>query len=167
MCDSGEIIIDGKYLVRQEGKKITYAQPKELKDIRRSIGLVFQEFNLFPHKTVMENIIEAPIYAYGVEREEAKKTAREILSLLRLEDKEDSYPFELSGGQKQRAAIARACALNPEVLCLDEPTSSLDPGLRDDVASIIRKLSERGITVLFISHDMEFVKSAADRVISI
>jgi polar amino acid transport system ATP-binding protein len=163
--DRGEVIISGRYLVREVSGKMIYASNRELKAIRKSINLVFQNFNLFPHLTVLENVIEAPVHVYEVSKQTAKNEALEILKRLGLDDKVNAYPFELSGGQRQRVAIARACALEPDIICLDEPTSALDPELRDETASILRDLSKKDIAVLVISHDMDFVKRIADRII--
>lgn len=162
-CNAGTIAIDGKYLIR-EG---VYADKNELKGIRKTIGMVFQGFNLFPHMSVAENIIEAPIRVFGKNRDEAISDAREILRFLGLTDKENSYPFELSGGQKQRVAIGRALALEPKLMCFDEPTSALDPALTDEVAKVIKSLSVKGMSMLIITHDMEFAKKVADRIVSI
>ena len=161
-ADEGSIEINGKSLC-VNGK---YVDKLELKDIRKDIGLVFQNFNLFPHMSVLENLIEAPQRVFRVDKIEAIKKAREILGFLGLEDKEDSYPFELSGGQKQRVAIGRALALNPKVICFDEPTSALDPALTGEVTKLIKTLSGKGISTLIITHDMEFARQTADRIIS-
>ncbi len=136
-----------------------------MKIIRKKIGLVFQNYNLFPHMSVMENIIEAPINAFGIPKKEAKDKALELLNIMGLADKKDSYPFELSGGQKQRVAIARACALNPKIMCLDEPTSALDPELREGIANIIEDLAKDDMGVLIITHDMAFAERVANKVI--
>jgi len=162
-CDAGTIAIDGKYLIRGG----VYANKNELKEIRQTVGMVFQGFNLFPHMSVVANIIEAPIKVFGKSHVEALSEAREILRFLGLTDKENSYPFELSGGQKQRVAIGRALALDPKLMCFDEPTSSLDPALTDDVAKVIKSLSVKGMSMLIITHDMEFAKKVADRIVSI
>lgn len=161
-ADEGTIEINNKKLCNN-GK---YVDKKGLKDIRKDMGLVFQSFNLFPHMSVLENLIEAPQRVYGVEKEKAEKKAREILAFLGLKDKEKNYPCELSGGQKQRVAIGRALALEPKLMCFDEPTSALDPGLTGDVANLIRSLSKEGMATLIITHDMEFAKKVADRIVS-
>lgn len=161
--DSGSINIDGKYLYK-DGKQ---AQKKEELEIRKEIGLVFQSFNLFPHMSVLDNIAEAPRVVLGLPAEESRKRAKEILSFLALEDKQDSYPCELSGGQKQRVAIGRALAMEPKLICFDEPTSSLDPSMTEEVANLIKRLSaEKSMTVLIITHDMTFATIAADRILS-
>ncbi len=161
--DKGSIIINNKYLYKDgEG-----AQRKEKLEIPMDVGLVFQNFNLFPHMNVLENITEAPRVVLGVAIEEAKNKAKEILGFLGLANKESSYPFQLSGGQKQRVAIGRALAMNPKLICFDEPTSALDPSITGDVANLIKKLSaEKAMTVLIITHDMTFATMVADRILS-
>jgi polar amino acid transport system ATP-binding protein len=151
--DSGTIEIDGQIIQSQ----------KDLLKVRKDVGLVFQNFNLFPHKTVLENIIEAPILVLGLNNEEAKRRALTLLEQVGLTQKADAYPFELSGGQQQRVAIARACALQPKILCFDEPTSALDPELTNGVASIMKNLAAEGMSILVITHDMEFAKNVSTR----
>ena len=141
-----------------------YAQTAEVLQIRKRLGMVFQSFNLFPHMSVLENIMEAPVNVFGIPRQEAEEKAGRLLAMLELQDKASAYPFELSGGQKQRVAIARACALNPLVMCLDEPTSALDPELREGIAITIEKLAREGMGILLITHDMVFAKRVAHRV---
>lgn len=161
--DNGSIMINGKYSFR-DGK---LASKKEELEIRKDIGMVFQNFNLFPHMNVLENITEAPRVVLGIDKEEAEKRGREILNFLGLGDKEKSYPFELSGGQKQRVAIGRALAMEPKLICFDEPTSALDPGLTGEVANLIKKLSqEKSMTVLIITHDMSFATQVAHNILS-
>lgn len=161
-CEDGSIEINGKYLY-ENGK---YADKKLINNIRKDIGLVFQGFNLFPHKSVLENIIEAPTRVLGQTKKEAINNAIDILSFLGLSDKPNSYPCELSGGQKQRVAIGRALALNPKLMCFDEPTSALDPSLTKDIANLIKSLSKNGMSMLIITHDMEFAKLVADKILS-
>lgn len=160
--EEGIIKINNKVLCH--GKK--YADKILLKDIRKDIGLVFQSFNLFPHMSILENIIEAPQKVLGIDKNTAIKKATEILRFLDLEEKCNNYPFELSGGQKQRVAIGRALALEPKLMCFDEPTSALDPGLTDEVSKLIRSLTSKGMSNLIITHDMNFAKSVADRIFS-
>ncbi|MGL4345013.1 MAG: amino acid ABC transporter ATP-binding protein [Cellulosilyticaceae bacterium] len=162
-CDKGTIQINGETLCENG----VYAPKKTLEQIRRNIGLVFQNFNLFPHFSVLENMIEAPIRVLGKDKEVARQEALDILGFLGLSDKQNSYPFELSGGQKQRVAIGRALAMSPKLMCFDEPTSALDPALTDEVAKVIESLSQKGMTMLIITHDMEFAKKVAHRIISI
>jgi len=161
-ADEGSIVINGESLC-SDGK---YADKNGIKSIRKYIGLVFQNYNLFPHMNVIENMIEAPQKALGVEKTQAIKKAKEILGFLGLDDKFDSYPFELSGGQKQRVAIGRALALEPKLMCFDEPTSALDPSLTDGLAKIIKSLGKDGMAMLIITHDMDFAKKVADRIYS-
>lgn len=161
-CDEGSIQIAGEYLLK-DGE---YASKDKIKAIRRNIGLVFQGFNLFPHKSVIENLIEAPVRVLGQSADEANKNATEILTFLGLEDKMNCYPYELSGGQKQRVAIGRALAMKPKLMCFDEPTSALDPALTGEVAKLIKSLSGEGMAMLIITHDMEFAKLVADRIVS-
>ena len=155
-CDEGDILIDDEYLCKSENGLVVYNSKKNLNKLRSKLGMVFQSLNLFPHMSVLDNIIEAPITVYGENRESAKNRAMELLDKIGLADKANSYPFELSGGQKQRVAIARACALNPKVMCFDEPTSALDPELREGIGEAIKDLSKEGMSVLIITHDMAF-----------
>ena len=161
-CEEGTIEIAGDVLCKN-GK---YADKKSINDIRKNIGLVFQGFNLFPHKSVLENIIEAPTRVLGEKKENAIVNAIEILTFLGLADKAKNYPCELSGGQKQRVAIGRALALNPKLMCFDEPTSALDPSLTKDVATLIKSLSQKGMSMLIITHDMEFAKLVSNKIVS-
>ena len=131
----------------------------------RKLGMVFQNFNLFPHKTVMENIIEAPVIVKKEKKEEAKKLARKLLQDVGLSDREDSYPSQLSGGQKQRVAIARALAMNPDIMLFDEPTSALDPELVGEVLGVIKKLAKEHMTMVIVTHEMAFAKEISDRVV--
>ncbi|MBN7573979.1 polar amino acid ABC transporter ATP-binding protein [Clostridium sp. 2-1] len=161
-CDEGDIEVNGKVLCKN-GK---YVDKNALKEIRKDIGLVFQNFNLFPHMSVLENLIEAPQKVLGWSKEEAIKKAEETLGFLDLLGKKDNYPFELSGGQKQRVAIGRALVLEPKIMCFDEPTSALDPGLTGEVANLIKRLSEKGMSMMIITHDMDFAKKVSDRIVS-
>lgn len=155
--DSGEIIVDGVGLKNQN----------DVKKLRGQIGMVFQNFNLFPHLSVLENITEAPIRVLGKSPEDAQKIALELLDIVDLKDKKDNYPFELSGGQQQRVAIARSCALMPKVLCFDEPTSALDRENILKVQTIIKKVKNNQMAILIISHDEVFSKEMADKMIYI
>lgn len=165
-ADRGSINIGGRFLCKDSSDGSLYSSIYELNIIRRKLGLVFQNFNLFPHLTVLENIIESPVNTFKEDKGKAVNNAKDILESLNLIDKIDSYPFELSGGQKQRAAIGRALALNPEILCFDEPTSALDPELTEGVAKIIQNLS-KNIGILLITHDISFAKKACSRIIFI
>jgi len=161
--DYGSVLINGRYLY----KNGVMAEKKEEIEIRKDIGLVFQNFNLFPHMNVLQNITEAPKVVLNMEAFKAEEKALEILKFLGLEDKKLNYPFELSGGQKQRVAIGRALAMEPKLICFDEPTSALDPGMTEEVANLIKKVrAEKSMTVLIITHDMTFAKMVADRVLS-
>jgi polar amino acid transport system ATP-binding protein len=164
--DRGTIKINNRYLSREENKIIKYTQKSELQAIRQEIGLVFQNFNLFPHMKVMENLMEAPLFLKKDSYDNIKKRAEELLKSLELEGKEDSYPFQLSGGQQQRVAIARACMLNPSVLCFDEPTSALDEETRGQISKIIRYLASEGIAIIIVTHDNAFVDEIAQRIIT-
>lgn len=137
----------------------------DINQVRQKIGMVFQNFNLFPHKTVMENITLSPIEVKQVKSEVAKQQALELLTMVGLADKADSYPNSLSGGQKQRVAIARALAMEPEVMLFDEPTSALDPEMVGEVLNVMKNLAKSGMTMAIVTHEMGFAKEVADRVI--
>ena len=173
--DGGTVQVDGKDLVvpalRQaqgplgSGAPVKYAPAKTLREIRLSTGLVFQNFNLFPHLTVLQNLCLSPVRVLGESREQARETGRQLLKRMGLEGKEKSYPCELSGGQQQRVAIARALAMNPKVLFFDEPTSALDPELTGEVLKIIKQLAEEKMTMVIVTHEMAFARDVADKVI--
>ena len=155
--DEGEILINGKVL--------TTGSDEEIRQNRLHFGLVFQNFNLFPQYTVLENITLAPTLLKKGTAEQIKQTSLNLLEQVGLSQKANSYPYQLSGGQQQRVAIARALALNPQVLCFDEPTSALDPELTGEVLRVIRSLKDRGNTMIVVTHEMEFAKSVSDVVI--
>lgn len=161
-CHSGYIEVNGRILCN-DGR---YIDKKSMMEISKDVGMVFQNFNLFPHKSVIENIIEGPMRVLKKSKEQSKSEAREILSFLGLSEKEDSYPHQLSGGQKQRVAIGRALAMEPKLMCFDEPTSALDPELTEEVSNVIKMLSKKGMTMLIITHDMTFAEKVASRIIS-
>lgn len=138
---------------------------KNLRSIREEVGMVFQQFNLFPHLTVLENICLGPIYTKKMKKDEAKKTAEDILKKVGLADKKLSYPSQLSGGQQQRIAIARALAMKPKAILFDEPTSALDPELVGEVLSVMKELASEGMTMMVVTHEMSFARDVADRVI--
>jgi ABC-type polar amino acid transport system ATPase subunit len=138
---------------------------RNIQQIRREVGMVFQQFNLFPHLTVLENIIESPVQVLKKKKQEAIENALLLLDKVGLRDKKDVYPRKLSGGQQQRVAIARALAMNPKVMMFDEPTSALDPELVGEVLAVMKSLAEEGMTMLVVTHEMMFAKEAADRVI--
>lgn len=163
--DSGEIKINGRTLVKTEGDTALYAPKKELHELQRGVGLVFQSFNLFPHFTVLKNITDAPVRVLGITKTEAKEKALALLGRIGLADKANAYPGELSGGQQQRVAIARALAMEPDVLCFDEPTSALDPALTGEVLKTIKDLRAFGRTMIVVTHEMDFARSVSDKVI--
>lgn len=164
-ADGGEITVSGMKMLSTENGKAIYANKKTLRDIRLKIGLVFQNFNLFPHMSVLQNIIEAPIHVLKKSKKEALETARALLAKMGLSDKEKSYPCELSGGQQQRVSIARALALNPEILFFDEPTSALDPELTGEILKVIKELAKEKMTMVIVTHEMEFARDVANHVI--
>ena len=166
-ADKGSIKINNMYLCKEENNHIKYSEKNELQTIRQEIGLVFQNFNLFPHMSVIENLMEAPLFLKKDTRDNIRIKALELLKKLELEGKEQSYPYQLSGGQKQRVAIARACMLNPSILCFDEPTSALDEQTRGQISKIIRDLSAQGIAIIIVTHDNAFVDEIAQRTITI
>jgi polar amino acid transport system ATP-binding protein len=165
--DSGEIIVCGKQMVHTDAEtgNAVYADKGTLRRIRLMIGLVFQNFNLFPHFTVLRNITEAPVSVLGKSRAEAEEKARELLKKMGLSEKENAYPYQLSGGQQQRVSIARAMALSPKILFFDEPTSALDPELTGEILKVIRSLAEEHMTMVIVTHEMLFAREVADRVI--
>lgn len=165
--DKGSIKINDKYLFREVNGEMKYASKEDLKELRQEIGLVFQNFNLFPHLTVKENLYLAPKFLSRMSQEEFVKKADELLLQLELEDKKDSYPYQLSGGQKQRVAIARACMLNPSILCFDEPTSALDEITRGQITKIIKSLAGQGIAIIIVTHDNGFVEEIAQKTITL
>lgn len=162
--DGGQIIIDGDVMVTSD-KKVQYASEEVLKRIRLKTGLVFQNFNLFPHYTVLRNITEAPVHVVGIPPKQAKDEALELLERLGLADKADSFPYQLSGGQSQRVSIARALALKPKILFFDEPTSALDPELTGEVLKVIKSLTTLNMTMVIVTHEMEFAREISNRLI--
>lgn len=159
--DDGDII----YLGEHAAKGGQYAKASELKHIQRYFGLVFQNFNLFPHRSVMQNIVDAPIRVQKRKKAEVYSEARALLKKMGLETKENSYPFELSGGQQQRVSIARALAMNPKILFFDEPTSALDPELTGEILKIIKDLAAEKMTMVIVTHEMSFARNVSDHVI--
>ena len=156
---------DGKPAETITEYKPVYASAEVLRKIRLNIGLVFQSFNLFPHFNVLKNVTDAPIHVLKQDKEKAAKTALTLLEKMGLQDKASSYPFELSGGQQQRVSIARALALNPQVLFFDEPTSALDPELTGEILKVIKELAKEKMTMVIVTHEMAFARDVADRVI--
>ncbi len=164
--DSGSLIYLGEKAAdnNAEGKTV-YASPADLRRIKGYFGLVFQNFNLFPHFSVLRNLTEAPIHVQKRERAEVEKEAMELLRKMGLEGKEHAYPQQLSGGQQQRVAIARALTMNPKMLFFDEPTSALDPELTGEILKVIRQLADEKMTMVIVTHEMGFARDVADRVI--
>ena len=165
LIDDGEVSYMGNKTVWTENGKVCLPNKTKLKEIQSCFGLVFQNFNLFPHYTVMKNITDAPIHVQKRNKVEVYREARDLLAKMGLSDKEDAYPFQLSGGQCQRVAIARALALNPKILFFDEPTSALDPELTGEVLRVIRSLADIHITMVIVTHEMNFARDISDRVI--
>ncbi len=164
--DRGSVLYAGKKAVWNEGDgRVQYAGKEEMKEIQSMYGLVFQNFNLFPHYSVLKNIVDAPIHVQKRKREEAEAEARALLEKMGLSDKADMYPCQLSGGQQQRVAIARALALNPRILFFDEPTSALDPELTKEVLKVIRSLADLNIAMVIVTHEMAFAREISDRII--
>lgn len=153
---SGEVVVDGYHI---DDKKIN------INKVRQNIGMVFQHFNLFANMNVLRNLMLAPVDLKLKSKEEAEKTARELLERVGLSDKADSYPHQLSGGQKQRVAIARALAMNPDIMLFDEPTSALDPEMVGEVLSVMKELAKQGMTMVVVTHEMGFAREVADRLI--
>ena len=152
---SGTVLIEGVDITEKK---------TDIQKIRKDIGMVFQHFNLFPHMTVMENMIYAPTHVNKVSKEEAQKKAMELLALVGLTEKADAYPGKLSGGQKQRIAIARALAMEPKIMLFDEPTSALDPEMVKEVLAVIKELAHTGITMALVTHEMGFAREVSDRI---
>ena len=152
---SGTVLIEGVDITEKK---------TDIQKIRKDIGMVFQHFNLFPHMTVMENMIYAPTHVNKVSKEEAQKKAMELLALVGLTEKADAYPGKLSGGQKQRIAIARALAMEPKIMLFDEPTSALDPEMVKEVLAVINELAHTGITMALVTHEMGFAREVSDRI---
>ncbi|MDO4323686.1 MAG: amino acid ABC transporter ATP-binding protein [Lachnospiraceae bacterium] len=163
--DGGEICYLGERAALVENGKESYVKGDQLKKVRSYFGLVFQNFNLFPHYSVMKNITDAPIHVQKRDKEAVYAEARELLKKMGLEDKENAYPCQLSGGQCQRVAIARALALNPKILFFDEPTSALDPELTGEVLRVIKSLADLKITMVIVTHEMAFARDISDRII--
>lgn len=163
--DDGDLYYLSEAAAKSDGGRAVYASASELKKIERQFGLVFQNFNLFPHYSVLKNIVDAPVRVAGIPKKEAEETARSLLAQLGLEDKADAYPCQLSGGQQQRVSIARALALKPEILFFDEPTSALDPELTGEVLKVIRQLAKEHMTMIIVTHEMSFAREVSDRII--
>lgn len=165
VMDGGSLKLDGEDAAVDENGTSKYVSKKNLHELKNSFGLVFQNFNLFPHYTVLKNVIDAPVCVQKRNKEEVIKEAKELLKKVGLEGKEDSYPCQLSGGQQQRVAIARALAMKPKMLFFDEPTSALDPEITAGILRVLRQLAEDKMTMIIVTHEIEFAKKVADRVI--
>ncbi|NBQ97267.1 MAG: amino acid ABC transporter ATP-binding protein [Micrococcales bacterium] len=166
--NGGRIYVNDELMgYRQVGKVLHELKPKDIARQRQSIGMVFQRFNLFPHMTALQNVIEAPIGVAGVSAEDAKTLGLELLAQVDLADKADHYPAQLSGGQQQRVAIARALAMKPKLMLFDEPTSALDPELVGDVLDVMKNLAKAGMTMIVVTHEMGFAREVADKVVFI
>ena len=164
--DSGTLAYQGEYAATTdaEGNSV-YAPAEALRDIRKKFGLVFQNFNLFPHMTVLQNVMDAPVHVQKRDKAEVESEARVLLEKMGLADKADAYPYQLSGGQQQRVSIARAMAMKPAMLFFDEPTSALDPELTSEILKVLRTLAAEHMTMVIVTHEITFAKNVADRVI--
>jgi polar amino acid transport system ATP-binding protein len=164
--DSGRIEVNGRLIgYRQKNGKLVEDSERSIARQRTQIGMVFQRFNLFPHKTALENVIEAPVHVLGTSKEQAVADAKVLLEKVGLSDKLDTYPGKLSGGQQQRVAIARALAMRPALMLFDEPTSALDPEVIGDVLFVMEELVYEGMTMIVVTHEMGFAREAADRIV--
>ena len=163
--DGGKITYNNDVMADTQNGKVMYAKKNELKTIRDSFGLVFQNFNLFPHYSVWKNVIDAPIHVQKRDRAEVEKTAMELLEKMGIADKKDSYPCQLSGGQQQRVSIVRALAMEPDILFFDEPTSALDPELTQEILKVIKELADEHMTMVIVTHEMSFAKEVSNRII--
>ena len=163
--DSGTIRMDNLTLCETQNGKLRYAKENVQRAITLKMGMVFQSFNLFPHMSVLQNLIDAPMHVLKMKKDEAVAQARKMLSKVGLADRENQYPYQLSGGQAQRVAIARALCMNPEILCFDEPTSALDPLLTKEVLAVMKELAAERMTMVVVTHEMDFARDVADRVV--
>lgn len=162
---AGTITIDGSTIYGESSNMKVKYNETAAKQIRKTVGMVFQQFNLWPHKTVLENVIEAPVHVKGMGKQESTEIALELLKKVGLYEKRDAYPTSLSGGQQQRVAIARALAMQPDIMLFDEPTSALDPELVDEVLEVMKSLAKEGMTMVIVTHEMGFAADVSDRVI--
>jgi polar amino acid transport system ATP-binding protein len=163
---AGRLYVDGDLIgYRERGDKLYEMPARTAAKQRRDIGMVFQHFNLFPHRTALENIMDAPIHVKGIKKSAAVERAKDLLNQVGLSEKADAYPAQLSGGQQQRVAIARALAMNPKLMLFDEPTSALDPELVGEVLGVMQKLASEGMTMLVVTHEMGFAREVADQLV--
>ncbi len=164
--DGGTILMNGELVGQHDrGNKRVPMRESEILGYRAKVGMVFQSFNLFPHMTALQNIMEAPVTVRGLSKSQAHERARDLLARVKLDDRADHYPHQLSGGQQQRVAIARALAMEPQLMLFDEPTSALDPELVGEVLQVMKDLAKNGMTMVLVSHEMAFIRDVADRVI--
>jgi polar amino acid transport system ATP-binding protein len=164
--NAGRLYVDGDLIgYRERGDKLHEMPPREAAKQRRNIGMVFQHFNLFPHRTALDNIIEAPIQVKGVKKAAAIARGKDLLEQVGLSEKATAYPAQLSGGQQQRVAIARALAMDPKLMLFDEPTSALDPELVGEVLAVMKKLASEGMTMVVVTHEMGFAREVADQIV--
>lgn len=163
--DEGSLTYCGQNAAVQENGRAKYVSKKELHDIKENFGLVFQNFNLFPHYSVLKNITDAPVHVQKRDNDEVTAEAKKLLAKVGLEGRESSYPWQLSGGQQQRVAIARALAMNPKMLFFDEPTSALDPEITAGILKLMRQLASEKMTMVIVTHEISFARNVADRVI--
>jgi polar amino acid transport system ATP-binding protein len=164
--NAGRLYVDGDLIgYRDRGSKLYEISPRDAAKQRRDIGMVFQHFNLFPHRTALENLIEAPMHVKRVKKADAVARAKDLLDQVGMAEKATAYPAQLSGGQQQRVAIARALAMNPKLMLFDEPTSALDPELVGEVLEVMKKLAEEGMTMVVVTHEMGFAREVADQLV--
>ncbi len=163
--DGGDLVYDGVFAAKDHEGRAVYAPPAELQRVRNMFGLVFQNFNLFPHYSVLKNVMEAPMLVQKRARGDVEAEAMELLAQMGLSDKANAYPYQLSGGQQQRVSIARALAMNPKILFFDEPTSALDPELTGEILRVIRSLAEKKMTMVIVTHEMAFARDVSDYVV--
>ena len=164
--NAGRLYVDGDLIgYREAGSKLHEISPRDAAKQRRDIGMVFQHFNLFPHRTALENLVEAPVHVKGVKKADAVARAKDLLDQVGMAEKATAYPAQLSGGQQQRVAIARALAMNPKLMLFDEPTSALDPELVGEVLEVMKKLAEEGMTMVVVTHEMGFAREVADQLV--
>jgi polar amino acid transport system ATP-binding protein len=163
---AGRLYVDGELVgYHERGDKLHEMKPREVARQRRDVGMVFQHFNLFPHRTALENVFEAPVQVKKVKKRQAENRARDLLDQVGLADKAGAYPAQLSGGQQQRVAIARALAMDPKLMLFDEPTSALDPELVGEVLGVIKKLAQEGMTMVVVTHEMGFAREVANELV--